>query len=95
MLKKEPQKVILQETKPFSKIAFGKQIEEAFSEKGWGLYFVLGLVTLILVVVIIKIFPEEDNENKATSGPEKNSEPAKEETESPNNDKEKNPEKSE
>ncbi|GAB4275098.1 MAG: hypothetical protein Kow0029_15970 [Candidatus Rifleibacteriota bacterium] len=61
LLKSEPQKLTMGETVSYSEIAVKKQIEEVFSEKGWGLYLVLGLVTLILLVVIVKIFPEEES----------------------------------
>ena len=37
-----------------------KQVADFFGEQGWGLYLVLGLVTAILVVVIIRVFPEEE-----------------------------------
>jgi hypothetical protein len=34
------------------------RIGDAFKERGWGLYAVLGLVTLMLIVVIARLFPK-------------------------------------
>ncbi|MFZ5950343.1 MAG: hypothetical protein ACOYXC_06540, partial [Candidatus Rifleibacteriota bacterium] len=59
MLKAEPQKIQMGEAAPHSETAIARQIEDAFSEKGIGLYLVLGLVTLVLIVLIVKMFPEE------------------------------------
>lgn len=36
------------------------KLSAAFKDTGWGLYIVLGLVTLILLVVIVRLFPKAD-----------------------------------
>jgi hypothetical protein len=58
MLNSEPNKIKMGEVSAFSRTDIGKQLQDAFSERGWGLYIVLALVTLILLVVIVKIFPD-------------------------------------
>jgi hypothetical protein len=40
--------------------AWKTKISRTFSEQGWGLYAVLWLVTLILLIVIVRLFPKED-----------------------------------
>lgn len=82
LLKVEPQKIQMGEISQYSKIALQKQLEDVFSEKGWGLYIVLGFVTLILIGVIIKVFPEEQKkaEEKPAEKPATNSETKSEET---------------
>ncbi|MGM0599909.1 MAG: hypothetical protein ACQETH_08860 [Candidatus Rifleibacteriota bacterium] len=62
LLTKEPRKIALKEINTYSEPAVKQNIKDAFSEKGWGLYFVMGLVTLILLIIIYRIFPAaEDN----------------------------------
>jgi len=64
LLKVEPLPVRLGEISSFSGSSdIQKHIETTFSETGWGLYLVLGLVTLLLIVLIIKLFPEEVKNN--------------------------------
>jgi len=41
-------------------------VEEAFSDRGWGIYAILGLVTAILLVLIVRLFPEEKKAEAAT-----------------------------
>jgi hypothetical protein len=64
LLAKEPVKVVLKEVNSYSQPAVKQKIKDAFGEKGWGLYFVMGLVTLILLFIIYKIFPAAAEENK-------------------------------
>ncbi|MDD3148456.1 MAG: hypothetical protein PHD82_14280, partial [Candidatus Riflebacteria bacterium] len=60
MLKKEPVLIQLGEPADYSGASqVGKHLEEAFSDRGWGIYAVLGLVTAFLLVVIVRLFPEE------------------------------------
>ncbi len=60
MLKKEPSMLQLGEPAEYSGASqVGKHIEEAFSDRGWGIYAVLGLVTALLLVIIVRLFPEE------------------------------------
>lgn len=40
----------------------GNNIVEAFDDRSWGLYLVLGVVTMVLMVLIIKLFPKEEKE---------------------------------
>ena len=78
LLKKEPQKVVMGETAAHSQTAIKKTLEHAFSDHGWGLYVVLGLITLVLIVVIIKIFPEEEaGEAEQPAAAAKTDEPTK------------------
>ncbi len=42
----------------FQRPAWQSRFEAAFKDTGWGLYAVLGLVTLALVVVIVRLFPK-------------------------------------
>lgn len=67
LLIREPQRLQLGESADYSGASqVGKHIEEAFSDRGWGIYAVLGLVTFLLLLVIVKLFPEE---NKPTEPP--------------------------
>jgi len=59
MLKAEPHKVQMPEMSGHFKTDIGRQLENVFSERGYGLYLILGLVTLVLLVLIVKMFPEE------------------------------------
>lgn len=59
MLKSEPNKIQMGETAAHSQTEITRQLEEVFSERGYGLYLVLGLVTLVLLVLIVKMLPEE------------------------------------
>ncbi|HAE37787.1 MAG TPA: hypothetical protein DCG57_04010 [Candidatus Riflebacteria bacterium] len=61
MLKNEPSRIQLGEAAAFSgDLDIKRQFDEAFSETGWGLYAVLGVVTLLLIIIIVKLFPEEE-----------------------------------
>jgi len=42
----------------FQPPAWRSRIGEAFKDTGWGLYAVLGIVTLVLVGVIVRLFPK-------------------------------------
>jgi hypothetical protein len=44
------------------------RIGAAFKERGWGLYAVLGLLTLMLVVVIVRLFPKPGDKQPSGSG---------------------------
>lgn len=37
---------------------WSNRISAAFKERGWGLYAVLGLVTMVLLIVIVRLFPK-------------------------------------
>jgi hypothetical protein len=37
-----------------------QRLKDAFRGKGWGLYVVLGLVTLVLLIVIVRLFPKPE-----------------------------------
>lgn len=61
LLKTEPMRIALDDISSFSGSSdIQKHIQHTFSETEWGLYLILGLVTLLLVVLIVKLFPEED-----------------------------------
>lgn len=60
LLKSEPRQIKLGNTFNFKGgTDVQKHLQETFSETGWGLYFILGLVTALLLILIIKLFPEE------------------------------------
>ena len=62
MLKNEPIRIKLGDVAEYAGgVDIQRQFNAAFSETGWGLYAVLGLVTLLLIVIIVKLFPEEAN----------------------------------
>jgi len=68
MLKNEPNRIQLGEAAAFTgDLDIKRQFDEAFSETGWGLYAVLGVVTLLLIVIIIKLFPEDEKAAQATT----------------------------
>ncbi len=81
MLKTEPQKVQMPEVAGHFKTDIGRQLENVFSERGYGLYLILGLVTLVLLVLIVKMFPEEvatgsaDKSSQESSGKNEESQP--------------------
>ncbi len=46
------------ELETFQRSEWQTRIGDAFKEKGWGLYAVLGLVTLVLIIVVVRLFPK-------------------------------------
>ena len=42
----------------FQQPGWTNRIKTAFTESGWGLYAVLGLVTVVLIIVIVRLFPK-------------------------------------
>jgi hypothetical protein len=46
------------ELETFRQSGWQQSIRNAFKESGWGLYAVLGLVTLVLLIVIVRLFPK-------------------------------------
>lgn len=67
LLTREPHKIQLGEPASHSGASqVKKQVEEAFSDRGWGIYAILGLVTAILLVLIVRLFPEEKKAEAAT-----------------------------
>jgi predicted metalloprotease len=73
MLKTEPQKVQMPEVAGHFKTDIGRQLENVFSERGYGLYLILGLVTIVLLVLIVKMFPEEVATGSADKSPQESS----------------------
>lgn len=71
LLKSEPNKVKIGKLVTKSTINVKKQLKKVFSDKGWGLYIVLGIVTLILVVMIFMMFPEVEPEKKENDSEKK------------------------
>lgn len=68
MLKTEPKVIKLGDAAGFSgPLDIQRQFNEAFSETGWGLYAVLGVVTLLLIIIIVKLFPEEEKSVQAAA----------------------------
>jgi hypothetical protein len=58
-----PKKVIVEKAEPTGASFFDKGIKEYFSEKSWGLYAILGLVTLVLMILIVRLFPKEQKKD--------------------------------
>lgn len=56
----EPKQVEMVEVMTFKGPGLGSRVTRVFSHQGWGLYLVLGLVTCVLLVVIVRLFPKED-----------------------------------
>ena len=65
LLLQEPASVMMGEITEIQGTAFYGKIFKSFEGTGWGLYAVLGLVTLILLIIIAGLFPKKD-ENKGT-----------------------------
>ena len=59
-----PKFATMEELKTFHPVGLNPKIREFFYEKSWGLYAVLGLVTIALMILIIRLFPKEDKEGK-------------------------------
>jgi hypothetical protein len=60
ILKSEPMKIAMDEIETLKPAAWKAKLSHWFSEQGWGLYVVFGLVTSILLIVIVRLFPKED-----------------------------------
>ena len=54
-----PKPASMGEIKALGSAGWKPELNKVFSDRGWGLYAVLGLVTLVLIVLIIKLFPRE------------------------------------
>lgn len=54
-----PQKIRMGETVSFKGKGWQDRVNGIFSETGWGLYGVLGLVTLGLLIIIVRLFPRK------------------------------------
>lgn len=63
LLKSEPIEINLEEPAALKPAGWGKKLERAFSEQRWGLYGVLGVVTLILLIVIVRLFPKAKSDD--------------------------------
>jgi hypothetical protein len=56
-----PKTAVMGDIEPFRTSGFKYKFMEIFDDKSWGLYAVLGIVTLILVMLIVRLFPKEKN----------------------------------
>ncbi|NLD39505.1 MAG: hypothetical protein GX654_21845 [Desulfatiglans sp.] len=54
-----PEKIMMNETESIHDTKWSSRLSSLFSEKGWGLYGVLGLVTLVLLIIIVRLFPRK------------------------------------
>lgn len=54
-----PRAAQMEELQPLHTSPVNHKIRELFEDRGWGLYVVLGLVTLILMILIVRLFPKE------------------------------------
>lgn len=55
-----PKPATMGSIEPFSFSVFKYNILRLFDDKSWGLYLVLGLVTIVLMILIVKLFPKEE-----------------------------------
>ena len=60
LLSIEPKQALIGEVSVFKSAGFIARITRAFSNQAWGLYIVLALVTLVLLVIIAKLFPKDN-----------------------------------
>jgi hypothetical protein len=57
-----PEEIHMMNLELFEQSDWQNRFRSAFSDTGWGLYAVLGLVTLILIGMIPKLLPKEKTE---------------------------------
>lgn len=57
-----PKPAVMGKVEQFQSSGIKNRIFEVFDDKSWGLYAVLGLVTIVLMLLIVRIFPKEKNE---------------------------------
>jgi len=60
LLSIEPKQAQAGKVSVFESAGFIARITRAFSDQAWGLYIVLALVTLVLLVIIAKLFPKDN-----------------------------------
>jgi hypothetical protein len=60
LLSIEPQQAQIGEVTVFKGPGLKTRLTGAFTDQAWGLYIVLALVTLVLLVIIAKLFPKEN-----------------------------------
>ncbi|MDP2156347.1 MAG: hypothetical protein Q8K68_01390, partial [Nitrospirota bacterium] len=53
-----PMPAMMEKTTPFLSSSLQLKVQEIFDDKSWGLYVVLGIVTLVLIILIIRLFPK-------------------------------------
>ncbi len=58
----EPKAAVMSRIEPFRSAELTHKILEVFSDRSWGLYAVLGLVTAVLMILIVRLFPKEKKE---------------------------------
>ena len=58
LLEELPKAIKMGELNTFRSMAWKRSFYQVFSDGGWGLYAMLGLVTLVLAVLIVKLFPK-------------------------------------
>ena len=54
-----PKAAAMGDIEPFRSSGFKLKILEVFDDKSWGLYAVLGVVTVVLMMLIVRLFPKE------------------------------------
>jgi hypothetical protein len=54
-----PEKILMGEAESIKDKKWVSRLGSIFSEKGWGLYAVLGLVTFVLLIIIVRLFPRK------------------------------------
>lgn len=62
LLEELPQTLQMGARTPIGSADFRRSFEQIFSDRGWGLYVMLGIVTLVLLILVVRLFPREDPE---------------------------------
>lgn len=58
MLEQVPQDIVMEAAPENVDGSFGQSVLSFFKDKAWGLYVTLGLLTIVLLIVIAKLFPK-------------------------------------
>ncbi len=61
LMENEPGQVFMEHVETYKSSAWKNRLRIVFSGQGWGLYAVLGIVTLILLIIIIRLFPKSES----------------------------------
>ena len=55
-----PKKAVMGDIEQIKPSVFSHRLMSAFKDTGWGLYAVLGLVTLVMIIIVIRLFPKAE-----------------------------------
>ena len=60
LLEELPHTLYVDKIVPIDTTDFKRSFERIFSDRGWGLYAMLGIVTLVLLIFVVRLFPREE-----------------------------------